>query len=101
MVGALWKSCERTGFRTPSLEKISRVLDAINGCPSLDIRHPIDAQSLANCAAGFEKRSYSSLFKHCVGAIDGIAIEIQAPRSDDPAAGRNQQRLFSGSKLKY
>jgi hypothetical protein len=44
---------------------------------------------------------YSSLFKNCVGAVDGIAIEIQAPRSDDPAADRNQKRFFSWSELKY
>lgn len=75
---------------------LHKVVHAINTNPALAITDNHSTIQLEQRAEGFCKRSTHSLFKFCTGCIDGLAIQIAAPRGQ-----ANQARYWSNSKKKY
>lgn len=61
-----------------------------------DIKCNNSLPDLQKRATGFESISSFGIFKFCTGAIDGIAITIECPKTT-----LNQKRYYSGSKMKY
>jgi hypothetical protein len=49
----------------------------------------------------FQNLTTHHLFKYCVGAIDGLAIYVEAPTSKGKGGGLNTRRYYSGSKKSY
>ena len=74
------------------------VVTAINKHPNLAIDSGPNSGLLAERAADFRSKSSHELFSHCVGAIDGLAIQIRAPNRKD---SDNQLRFHSNSKKMY
>jgi hypothetical protein len=83
--------------KTTAYKILHEFVKAVNKCPELAIE-PFDATShavLQTTAAGFEARSTHGLFEHCVGAIDGLFIRIDAPTKKESPNGRG---FYSGNK---
>ena len=75
------------------------VVKIINDCVPLAVTADYSSRgSCAEYASGFQARSKHGLFEYCVGAIDGLAIHIRAPRETET---HHQTRFFSGSKKKH
>jgi hypothetical protein len=71
-----------------------QVLDAINACEALDIIFPDldDEQELAKIALGFRHKSEMYVFDHCVGALDGLLIDLHCIKGE---ASRMATRYFT------
>lgn len=74
------------------------VLDAIISLDQLKIHCPNDRSSLERRAEDFARLSKVELFKHCTGAIDGLAITITARSKKEV---RDQRRFYNGNKKKH
>jgi hypothetical protein len=74
------------------------VVNAINRHPGLAVNCDVSQPALRSRADQFQNLGSHELFQFCTGAIDGLAIHIQAPSSRDV---KNQKRFFSGSKMKF
>jgi hypothetical protein len=46
-------------------------LDAVIGCPELDIKLPTTVGEMDKVRLGFARKSHNGIFKGCVGALDG------------------------------
>lgn len=73
-----------------------KFLDAVNTCHNLDIIYDYSYAGVAKYANDFKRRSTHEVFKHCCGAIDGIAIRIRCPKNV-----LNQGHYYSGNKKYY
>ena len=81
-----------SGMSSSSFYRIRDMfLDAVIYAEALQITWPKDQQELDDLARGFKQKSTHSLFRYCVGALDGILIRIRQPR-DVP----NPRDYFSG-----
>lgn len=74
---------------------LHEVVAAINAHPALAIHCLNDSDSLASRAKSFKALGTQKLFHYCTGALDGLAIRIQAPSKKETA---NQTRFFNGNK---
>lgn len=97
--GRALESMRTHGLAMSSVYKNFRtVIRAINEHPALEICCDSSLYGLETRAAGFKALGQRGLFSYCTGAIDGLAITIQAPPNDQVM---NQTRFFSGSKKKF
>lgn len=83
---------------TVAYDNFHEVIEAINAHPNLCIEYPNTLSKLKEVAGGFCKRSTHRMFEFCVGAIDGLAIQIRAPSKCDTKV---QSRFWSGNKKMY
>ena len=65
---------------------------------SIKIEFPTTAQECAVVASGFERKSYRSVLKNVVGALDGYLVHIVTPKK---TKNRNVRSYFSGHYQKY
>lgn len=79
---------------------LQRFVNAVNSCEVLSLPTSYDLGTLQLRANEFKSRSSFGLFEFCVGAIDGLAIQIVAP-SRKMGGGLNAKKFFSGSKKYY
>lgn len=75
---------------------LRRVVRVINRLPALAITCSNDVEALEKRASRFEERSSHDMFQFCSGAIDGLAIKIEAPKKV-----LNQTQYYSGGKQMY
>ena len=74
---------------TTAFAAMWRVVDALVASPVGKPRFPIDdVAALRSLAEGFSSR-YNNPLANCVGAVDGIAIEIRRPGSDECSISRS------------
>ena len=73
----------------------SKFLDAVMDCPDLEIRLPDckDIEALELIASQFEANASRSVFRGCVGALDGLTVLIKAPSA---AEAENVLSYYSG-----
>jgi AcrR family transcriptional regulator len=74
------------------------VVAAVNDHPQLAIVCDNSLEALQERATAFHAKSSHGLFEYCTGAIDGLAIAIQAPSAKDTS---NQRRFYSTTKDMY
>lgn len=79
-----------------------RITDAINLCPSLQIRFPTDHQEQQEIADAFKKKSKVARFGGCVGCIDGMLVWTNKPSKRNlEAVGIGPKKFFCGRKKKF
>ena len=85
--------CYYIGISKPSFYRVIWVvIHAIVVCPQLSISFPRTQIECQNAANDFLRVSYGHAISNCVGAIDGILVEIRAP----PAIVGNVRSYYSG-----
>ena len=67
--------------RTTVYENFRSVIRAINNHPALEITCDNSPAALNRRSTEFKELGDHGLFQHCVGAIDGLAIQIEAPKN--------------------
>ena len=77
------------------------VVDAINSCPELQIRFPVDYAAQQELADAFKKKSFPG-FDNCVGCIDGMLVWTNKPSKGSLRnAGLGARKFFCGRKKKF
>jgi hypothetical protein len=73
----------------------SKFLDAVMDCSDLEIRLPecTNVKALELLASQFEANASRSVFRGCVGALDGLTVLIKAPSA---AEAENVLAFYSG-----
>ena len=63
----------------------NNVLLAIRQCPELQIVYPslTDKSTLNSIASGFKQKSTNGVFDKCIGAVDGILIELHCVKGPE------------------
>ena len=62
-----------------------RCIQAINECEALSFKFPETPVEVAQAAAGFKKISSHGVMKGCVGAVDGLLVQIRTPTCNEVA----------------
>jgi hypothetical protein len=87
---------------TSARESFMNVIDRINSCPALDGGIYSTDQSMATLATRafeFSRRStHPTVFRHCVGAIDGLFIKTRQPTRKEVG---NVRAYYSGFKKSF
>jgi len=82
-------------------ESVWEIVDAVNGCPELEIKFPEDHTVQKQIAAGFKKNSKAN-FNNVVGAIDGMMVWTEKPQLRDcENATVGPKKFFCGRKKKF
>jgi hypothetical protein len=58
-------------------------IDAINSCPRLAFKFPVQVGDLVKSASKFESLSSHGLINGCIGALDGWLCQIQVPSANE------------------
>lgn len=85
---------------TTAYRSLQRFVDAVNTCDLLAMDTAYSMHTLQVRANEFKQLSTHHLFDFCVGAVDGLAIQVIAP-SEIRGGGLNARRYYSGSKKQY
>lgn len=89
--------CFFCGISKPTFYRVLwETIDSIN--KTLIIKFPESLEDCATLAAGFETKSYDSILKNVVGALDGYLVNINCPKKK---IGRNVRSYFSGHYQRY
>ena len=93
--GCTWWSCCRLAgcSRSTFHAHCHRVIIAIIACEELRCHFPTCEDDLEKAAADFNAISSHGVIKGCVGALDGLLVETEAPSSKQVA---NPRSFFSG-----
>ena len=83
LAGGVWQDIKKVyGISGSHFYFLSlKFLDAILDCPELEIRLPdnTDIEALELLASQFEAQASQSVFRGCVGTLDGLTVLIKAP----------------------
>ncbi len=91
--------CVHGVSRATIYDVVSRVVTAINEHSDIGaMRWPATPTEYYKAAAAFKQLSTMGSIEHCVGALDGLFVEINCPSSREHASAK---RFFSGSKVGY
>ncbi len=73
-------------------------IDAINSCPSLQIKFPVSLHDLTKSANEFHSPSAHGIWNGCVGALDGWLCQIHVPSANEV---KKVKSYFSGQYQCY
>ena len=91
--------CVHGVSRATIYEVVSRVVTAISERRDIGaVQWPVTPAEYFTAASAFKQLSTMGCIENCVGALDGLFVEIKCPSSRDHASAK---RFFSGNKVGY